>query len=320
MQSTNNDSQSSSAPHLQRVWDAPVRITHALFIACVAGAWLTRGAEHTDWHAVFGYAALAALVFRIVWGFVGPPHARFSGFSYSPKQAVGYLLSALRGSVRHYTGHNPAGSWAVYLLLALIAATCISGIIASAALHQMGFLAGTISFEMGDLSFSLHEWLAWIVLATVALHLAGVAWGSRVHHENLAAAMVTGRKIAHEPGAADAPARLGLAAAILLVAIAGAAIYLLWHVPREAAARQTVAEQSKAALASQPWGRECGSCHLAYVPGLLPLRSWERTLLEQDKHFGEDLSLSQASISRLLAVANAPPPSWGAWKLAHSAP
>ena len=314
------DARSKATPKVQRVWDAPVRIVHALFIVCIAGAWLTRGAERADWHAAFGYVALAALAFRIVWGFAGPVHARFASFAYSPRRAFEYVVQALRGSVRHYTGHNPAGSWAVYLLLALIAATCITGVVASGALHRAGPLASLVPFELGDGSFELHEALAWIILAVVAMHLAGVAWGSRVHRENLAKAMVTGNKVAHDLEATDAPARRGLGATLLLAIAAGAAAYLAWHVPHDAAARQVVEEQGKAALAALPWTKECGSCHLAYPPALLPLRSWERTLREQDRHFGEDLSLSDATAARLLQAAGAPPPSWAAWRLAHSAP
>lgn len=38
---------------------------------------------------------------------------------------------------------------------------------------------------------------------------------------------------------------------------------------------------------------ECGSCHLAYAPGLLPARSWEALLTEAalGDHFGDDASL-----------------------------
>ena len=309
-----------SPSRLQRVWDAPVRITHAMFIVSIAGAWLTRGAERADWHASFGYLALAALAFRIVWGFAGPKHARFSSFAYSPRQALGYLAQAWRGSVHHYTGHNPAGSWAVYLLLALIASTCATGIVASGALHHLGPLAGSIGYDLGDKAFALHEVLAWVVLANVALHLAGVAWGSRVHRENLARAMVTGRKVAHDSDASDAPARVALGACLVLGAIAAAAGYLAWHVPQDVAARRAIEEKARPVLAKQPWTRECGSCHLAYPPSLLPLRSWERTLQEQEKHFGEDLSLSQASAATLLKAAAVPPPSWAAWKLAQSVP
>lgn len=37
---------------------------------------------------------------------------------------------------------------------------------------------------------------------------------------------------------------------------------------------------------------ECGSCHTAYAPGLLPSRSWQKMMAELHDHFGEDASLS----------------------------
>lgn len=37
--------------------------------------------------------------------------------------------------------------------------------------------------------------------------------------------------------------------------------------------------------------KECGACHFAYSPGMLPARSWERHLERLDKHFGETIAL-----------------------------
>lgn len=39
---------------------------------------------------------------------------------------------------------------------------------------------------------------------------------------------------------------------------------------------------------------ECGACHTAYAPGLLPARSWKKMLAELEHHFGEDASLDEA--------------------------
>ena len=39
------------------------------------------------------------------------------------------------------------------------------------------------------------------------------------------------------------------------------------------------------------WKQECGSCHLAFPPGLLPARSWSKMMASLDKHFGENASL-----------------------------
>ena len=36
---------------------------------------------------------------------------------------------------------------------------------------------------------------------------------------------------------------------------------------------------------------ECGSCHIAYPPQLLPARSWRALMAGLDKHFGTDASL-----------------------------
>ncbi|HUP30578.1 MAG TPA: cytochrome b/b6 domain-containing protein [Usitatibacter sp.] len=304
----------------KRIWDAPLRLAHWTFVACVAGAWLTRGGEHVDLHVTFGYIALALLIVRIAWGFVGPSHARFRSFVYSPRTAWHYVRAALAGSAPHYTGHNPAGSWAVWTLLALLALVTSSGIVASAAMHGMGPLAGMVPFTAAGGALEFHEAIAWIVLGVAALHIAGVAWGSRVHRENLALAMVTGRKRDHDGTLPEAPRRAAAAAAIALAGVLGTAAYLGWHVPREVARRDALAKGSQQALAETPWSRECGSCHLAYSPSLLPLRSWERTLREQDRHFGEDLSLSPAASQRLLAAAIAPPDSWAAWSLSSSAP
>lgn len=42
---------------------------------------------------------------------------------------------------------------------------------------------------------------------------------------------------------------------------------------------------------------ECGGCHTAYAPGLLPARSWKKMMGELDHHFGEDASLDEAQRS-----------------------
>ena len=39
------------------------------------------------------------------------------------------------------------------------------------------------------------------------------------------------------------------------------------------------------------WREECGSCHIAYPPRLLPAASWRVVLERLDQHFGVDASL-----------------------------
>lgn len=45
--------------------------------------------------------------------------------------------------------------------------------------------------------------------------------------------------------------------------------------------------------AGKTYVNECGSCHTAFAPGLLPARSWRRMMAELANHFGEDASLDE---------------------------
>ena len=40
------------------------------------------------------------------------------------------------------------------------------------------------------------------------------------------------------------------------------------------------------------WKQECGSCHMAFPPGLLPAESWRKMMGGLGKHFGTDASLT----------------------------
>ncbi len=42
------------------------------------------------------------------------------------------------------------------------------------------------------------------------------------------------------------------------------------------------------------WQQECGSCHVAYAPGLLSAASWQKVMDGLDKHFGADASIDAA--------------------------
>ena len=70
--------------------------------------------------------------------------------------------------------------------------------------------------------------------------------------------------------------------------------------------------------------QECGSCHLAYHPSLLPERSWKAMLADQHDHFGEDLGLSEATEATLLAFAAKHAAEHGespvAWKINQAIP
>lgn len=54
-------------------------------------------------------------------------------------------------------------------------------------------------------------------------------------------------------------------------------------------------------VSNQLYINECGSCHFAFQPGLLPQRSWTKMMGDLANHFGTDASLNKADTATLLA-------------------
>ena len=177
-----------------KVWDAAVRLLHWALVAAVSLAALSLLGWGTDWHQGAGYAAVAIVVLRIVWGVTagaGSAHARFGSFVRSPGATWRYLRLVQVHREPHHLGHNPLGGWMVLALMACVLA-----------LGLTGWLYTTDRFWGDETVERTHTALAWALLGLVALHVAGVAFTSRRQHENLVAAMFTGRK--RTPPTADA--------------------------------------------------------------------------------------------------------------------
>jgi cytochrome b len=164
------------------VWDLPTRAFHWLLALSFAGAFLTAESERLrDVHVTLGYTMLGLVAFRLLWGLIGTRYARFTSFAFGPRAVLGYLKSLFTRSPRHYLGHNPAGSWAIYALLGLSALAGISGY---ATYNELG----------GHAMEEVHEALANGLLAVVMVHIAGVLASSLLHGENLVRSMITGYK------------------------------------------------------------------------------------------------------------------------------
>ena len=46
-----------------------------------------------------------------------------------------------------------------------------------------------------------------------------------------------------------------------------------------------------ASVSTPLYKEECGSCHMAFSPGLLPARSWQKMMTQLDDHFGDNAEL-----------------------------
>jgi cytochrome b len=187
------------------VWDVPTRVFHWLLVMSFSGAFLTAESErYRDIHVMLGYTLLGLIAFRLVWGFFGTRYARFRSFLFKPSELVVYLSSLAKGKPAHYVGHNPAGSVAIWLLLALGISSGTAGVLL---FQDIG----------GDWLEELHEVLSFSMLAVVAVHIGGVVLSSIMHRENLVRSMITGFKDANpDEGINRSHAWLGV---IMLVAV-----------------------------------------------------------------------------------------------------
>ena len=189
-----------------RVWDWQLRLFHWLLVGTIAIAFLSAEEDSplNHWHVLSGWLAGILIVFRLVWGFVGGEHSRFSDF-VRPSRISDHLYALRHGSRDATLGHNPLGAVSVLVLLALIAATVWTGAFG------------------GPAAKDLHELVGWTLLAMVGLHIVAVIAMSLLQRENLLRAMVTGNKpAARHPGATGAkpPSALGIFVAALVLVVA----------------------------------------------------------------------------------------------------
>jgi len=169
----------------QLVYDLPTRVFHWLFAGLFIVAFLI--AKTVDDEApAYAYHMLAGLMLgftvllRLIWGFVGTKHARFSSFALHPGELALYFIGIVTGDRRKWPGHNPASSWAALTMFALALGLGVTGYLMASGHKE--------TFE------DLHELLANGFLVVVLLHVAGVVLHALRHRDGIALSMVDGAK------------------------------------------------------------------------------------------------------------------------------
>lgn len=165
-----------------KVWDLFVRVFHWSLVITVLSAWATSEDAETV-HSVLGYVAGGLVAARILWGLAGTRYARFSNFVAGPAKIISYLADMKAGRETRYIGHNPAGGAMILALLGLIGAIATTG-----------WMMTTDRWWGVSWVQHAHNMMAHLLIGLVVLHVAGVAFSSLRHHENLVKAMITGKK------------------------------------------------------------------------------------------------------------------------------
>jgi len=180
---------------MTKVWDPSIRLFHWTMVLLLGGLWLTGEISAVYIHQFLGFALLALVVYRILWGFFGTRYARFSEFIRSPKALISYLPQMLpKVKEQPHLSHNPAGGIAVVAMLILLLGQITTGMLSI----DDGFFSGPfvhwIGEDQAESMAEIHEIIFTLLQFIVVVHVAAVLWHQLVKKDPLIPAMVKGQK------------------------------------------------------------------------------------------------------------------------------
>ena len=211
------------------IWDLPLRLFHWLFAMAIVGAWYTSDQDNDliEYHMLLGYFILGLVIFRVVWGFIGTKHARFSSFIPSFSRLINYIKHFNDSELKPSVGHNPLGSLMVVVMIALVLLQAISGLFMNDEIFSSGPYYGSVSDEVDKVMSILHHNIFDYLIAAIVAHLLAIAFYYKVKKNNLVSPMITGKKSANQVSKADSISHSKLVLAIVLAIFVGAFIYWL---------------------------------------------------------------------------------------------
>ncbi len=236
------------------VWDAGVRAFHWINVLCVLGLIASGIVILNDralglsndgkillksTHVLIGYVFALNLAFRLVWAFIGSPHARWREILPTGRGYAGalrrYIAAFRSGDARPYLGHNPLGRIAVTLMLVLLLAQAVTGLVLAGtdlfyppfgsfmaawvaapgvdpnlvvpyapALYDADAYAAMREFR-GPM-VKIHYYVFYALVSFASLHIVAVVITELRGGGNLVSAMFTGKKVLVPPLADATPA------------------------------------------------------------------------------------------------------------------
>jgi len=234
------------------VWDASVRWFHWINLLCLLGL-IAVGVAILNGkalgvtndgkillktvHVWIGYVFALNLLWRLVWAFIGGPHARWrailpGGRGYM-NEVRAYIAGFRAGQPRQYLGHNPLGRIAVTCLLLLLMSQAVTGLVLAGTdlfYPPLGsWIAGWVAApgvdpatllpyakEMYDEAayeamrafrkpfITVHYYGLYVLLGFAVIHILAVVVTEVREGGNLVSAMFSGRKVLSGPPADQA--------------------------------------------------------------------------------------------------------------------
>lgn len=165
-----------------KIWDLFTRIFHwSVVILFMLDFWVLE--DDSPWHEWAGYAIGVLVLMRIVWGFIGSQHARFSSFFPTPARIRKHMADMKNRQFDHHEGHNPLGGAMVLLLLFMLVVITLSG-----------WMQTWDMFWGEEWVEELHEISANVTMFLVLIHVCAVFIMTKVTGIPLLRTMLTGKR------------------------------------------------------------------------------------------------------------------------------
>ncbi|MDQ6968559.1 MAG: cytochrome b/b6 domain-containing protein [Mariprofundaceae bacterium] len=182
----------------KEVWSLSLRLFHWLLATSFFISWWAIG-QHIRVHILAGTVIAGLLLYRLIWGFLGEKHAKFSSFTPSFATIKEHLLGLIKLKARYDIGHTPIGSLMIYALLASLFILVISGLSLIALQMNVGpFYGLQTSYNTEVFIQSTHHRCFEVLQILVFIHLLGIAVESILQRSNLIKSMFTGKKTIKE--------------------------------------------------------------------------------------------------------------------------
>ncbi len=285
------------------VWPIGTRIIHWMMALSFTTAFITSFYEHMlHDHVALGFIFLTIIIYRIIWGIIGPQYATFNTFKLKPSQLKHYFVEKVQNRWRKIpAGHNPASSWFTVWALTVGTVIVVSGLLLYGIQEGKGlfrFLNSDYIQYIGILAW-IHKYASYLFAAWVFIHIAGVMVEQFWHKTGMVFAMITGYKRTEGEDTKVKPILSFFAYSTILIAIGTYFFIVSSNYNFLTLQKYTNIDYEEM---HPVFYNECGDCHKVYPPYMLPKRSWKKIMAGLDNHRGEEITEANITKSQQASI------------------
>ena len=285
------------------VWPIGTRIIHWMMALSFTAAFITSFYEYLlHDHVAFGFIFLTIIIYRIIWGLIGPEYAKFKTFKLKPSQLKYYFVEKIQNRWRKIpAGHNPASSWFTVWALGMGTIIVVSGLLLYGIQEGKG-LFRDLNSDYSEYMFILdmiHKYASYIFAAWVVIHIAGVMVEQFWHKTSMVFAMVTGYKRTEGADTKVKPLLSFFSYIMIVIAIGTYFFIVSSNYNFLTLQKYTNIDYEEM---HPVFYNECGDCHKVYPPYMLPKRSWQKIMLSLDNHRGEKITEANITKSQQVSI------------------